>query len=230
MTDDPAAAAPPAPDDLPDTTFLLLGLLELGGPSSGYALHKWAQQLVHLHPPPAHSLVYRELRRLARLGFVAAREVRQQGRPDKRVYELRPAGTAALRRWLCEGAADAPTVRDPLLLRLMFGHLLEPAALRRQLRGYREALQQRLGELAVLEEALAEEALDDPARRFPARVAAWGVARTRAELALAEELDAELDEELAEEPSKEPGEESDEEPGERCHGKGVEDLAGERVG
>src|SRR5215813_12916159 len=48
------------------------------------------------------SQIYPELARLEMAGLVTVKTVEQQGRPDKKVYALSPAGLAELRAWLVE--------------------------------------------------------------------------------------------------------------------------------
>ncbi|HEX8133452.1 MAG TPA: PadR family transcriptional regulator [Actinomycetes bacterium] len=53
------------------------------------------------------SLIYRELRRLEQLGYVAGSDVRQQRLPDKRIYRLTGPGRAALADWVVTALATS---------------------------------------------------------------------------------------------------------------------------
>jgi DNA-binding PadR family transcriptional regulator len=81
-----------SPGFLPGTAYAVLGLLSFGPELSGYELRQLAlNSLRFFYWTPAQSQIYRELRRLAGLGYVTGREVSQDSRPDKVAYS-RPAG------------------------------------------------------------------------------------------------------------------------------------------
>lgn len=120
------------PGSLPVTTYAVLGQLA-GGPSSGYEvkarLEAGAAQFWHA----SYSQIYAELRRLADLGLASEEHVRQDARPDKRVYTITPAGRAALRAWLREPWGLA-SLKDESLVKLTLAEPLEPAEVADQLR------------------------------------------------------------------------------------------------
>jgi DNA-binding PadR family transcriptional regulator len=49
-----------------------------------------------------HQQIYRVLARMEADGWVRSEQVAQQGRPDKKVYDVTPAGRRELERWLGE--------------------------------------------------------------------------------------------------------------------------------
>ncbi len=63
-----------------------------------------------------HSQIYPELARLEEGGFVTHRVVEQRERPDKKVYEITPAGLEALKTWVTEPPAPS-AARDELVLK-----------------------------------------------------------------------------------------------------------------
>ena len=86
--------------NLPTTSYAILGLLTFGE-MSGYDLKGLADySIADFFWSPARSQIYAELRRLTSLGFVTEVEVRQERRPDKRIYRLTSPGRRALRVWL----------------------------------------------------------------------------------------------------------------------------------
>lgn len=122
----------PPPGSLPVTTYAVLG--QLGrGPSSGYEvkarLEAGAAQFWHA----SYSQIYAELRRLADLGLASEELVRQDARPDKRVYTITAAGRTALRAWLREPWGLA-SLKDESLVKLTLAEPLEPAEVAGQLR------------------------------------------------------------------------------------------------
>jgi DNA-binding PadR family transcriptional regulator len=94
---------------------VLAALLE--GEASGYQLAKRFDVSVANFWSATPQQLYRELDRLAAEGLVRARRVRQQRRPDKRVFTLTDAGRADLHRFT--GAPAKPVaMRDELLVKL----------------------------------------------------------------------------------------------------------------
>ena len=163
----------PRPPDasLPNTGYAVLGLLAMAEELTGYELRKWAESLRFFYWSPAQSQIYGELRRLAALGFVSAREVPQGGRPDKRLYRITEAGVTELRRWMEETPVEPPVVKHSVALRLFFGRFASPQRLRALLDAYVDDTRRTLAEL----ERLRVEIVDDPRFTYPSLVAEWGL-------------------------------------------------------
>ncbi|MFG1932782.1 PadR family transcriptional regulator [Mycobacterium sp. NPDC048908] len=94
---------------------VLAALLE--GEASGYQLAKRLDVSVANFWSATPQQLYRELDRLEAEGLVAARLVRQQRRPDKRVFTPTDAGLAELDRFAGTPAKPA-AMRDELLVKL----------------------------------------------------------------------------------------------------------------
>lgn len=110
---------------------------------SGYELSKRFDVSVANFWPASQQQVYRELDGLERDGLVKARTVRQEKRPDKRVFRITPAGRRELAAFI--GTATRPTViRDDLLVKVACvdeSNVREVAeAVRSRLRSSRERL------------------------------------------------------------------------------------------
>lgn len=162
----------------PITTFAILGILTFGE-LSGYDVKRNVDQSIGHFWRPAKSHIYAELRRLATLGYAAEREVEQERRPDKRLYQITPAGAAALRAWLA-GPEVGPEP-NVLLLKLFFGQDLPVEALIAKLAAYRERVQD---ELAVIEETERQHAAAwDEELFYPAFTMRYGLLTYRAEIA-----------------------------------------------
>jgi DNA-binding PadR family transcriptional regulator len=128
---------------LSDTSYAVLGLIRLLGPTTPYRLKQLAQvSVLHFWSIP-HTQLYTECERLAGLGLVD--EQREQGGRRRRVYTLTKAGRKALKAWRTEPETELYELRDAGLLKLFCG--ADPAPLaadqvvkhRRRLDGY-EAL------------------------------------------------------------------------------------------
>ena len=81
---------------------------ELGGQFSTSLGHFW---------PATRQQIYRTLSRLQQDGQVTCRDVPQNGRPDKKIYTLAPAGRQALHDWIAE-PSSVMKIRDDLAVKL----------------------------------------------------------------------------------------------------------------
>ncbi|SFW79513.1 PadR family transcriptional regulator [Amycolatopsis australiensis] len=109
---------------------LMAALLE--GEASGYDLAKGFDASVANFWPATPQQLYRELDRMAANGLVRARLVRQEKRPDKRLFSLTEAGRRALREFTA--APPRPgVIRDELLIQVQAVDAGDDAAVRRAL-------------------------------------------------------------------------------------------------
>lgn len=156
----------------------MLGLLA-EGERSGYDLLRRAEGSVGHMWTPAKSQLYAVLPRLVDSGLARRRTVRQQGRPDKQVYRLTPAGRAAVRSWL---ERTPPKSWDELLLKVFFARLGSRSALLQQLEDYRQV---QLGFLDAYEAV-------SPKTRYGALTLRYGLALIPTRLAWLDEAMKEL--------------------------------------
>lgn len=134
---------------LTDTSYVVLGLVELCQPATPYDLKQFARISVFNFWSVPHTQVYSECSRLAAGGLLD--EEREEGGRRRRVYRLTAQGSTALEEWRSNPAAGVLELRDPGLLKLFFG--ADPAAVaaaqleahRGQLRAY-EDIHQSAGE------------------------------------------------------------------------------------
>ncbi|WP_030251009.1 MULTISPECIES: PadR family transcriptional regulator [unclassified Streptomyces] len=107
---------------------VLAALLE--GEASGYELSKVFDVSLANFWAATPQQLYRELERLAQDGLIEARVVRQERRPDKRMFTLTEAG----REDLCAFAAAPPrrptAIRDELLIKIQAMDGADPEATR----------------------------------------------------------------------------------------------------
>ncbi|MBC8160569.1 MAG: PadR family transcriptional regulator [Roseiflexaceae bacterium] len=106
--------------------YALLGLLARE-PASGYDLKRQLQAPIGFFWRARHSQIYPELARLEAIGLVTYQVVAQHDLPDKKVYTITAEGRGALRDWVAT-PAEAPVVRDEVLLKTFSLWLVEPAA------------------------------------------------------------------------------------------------------
>jgi PadR family transcriptional regulator, regulatory protein AphA len=133
----------PAPR-LTDTSYAVMGLLDMFEPATPYQLKQIAQvSIFHFWSIP-HTQLYTECGRLAEAGLLEERR-EERGR-RRRVYRLSPAGRKALRAWRDDSETELYELRDPGLLKLFCG--ADPASLadaqlerhQRRLHSYEELL------------------------------------------------------------------------------------------
>lgn len=143
----------------------LLGLLSLaGGTAHGYDLARQFRrdqplgEVIRLEP----AMLYKHLKKLARLGWLTMTTEDQAPRPPRQICRLTASGEAELRRWLGEPVARTREIRLEFLVKLYFAmHLAPELALHL-------ATEQR-GVMLQLAKSLAEQraALQVPANAAP---------------------------------------------------------------
>lgn len=158
---------------LPTTSFALLGLLTFGDDLTGYELKQRADRTLRFYwVSPAMSQVYTELGRLAGLGLVKATGDKD-GRTSR--YRITRRGRERLRTWLSETPAEFQTLKHPVALRLLIGHLVGAEHTVAMLDRHLAVLAQRRQELERVRESLVgRDGLDQPFG-YPALVADWGL-------------------------------------------------------
>ena len=139
------------------TEYAVLGLLASGA-RTGYDVKTMADEALGHFWNESFGHVYPVLKRLDERGWVTHTVEAQDGRPDRRVYALTPAGEAALREGFTLPVEPVPP-RNELLLKLFFGPLARPGDLRDQLEAHRDAQRDALDALdALVDETQREEA------------------------------------------------------------------------
>src|SRR4051812_35705019 len=106
---------------LTTTSFVVLGMIGLRGPSTPYELKRAvAGSVGHFWSFP-HVQLYREPARLAAAGHL--HENREEWGRRRRVYSLSESGREALRHWLGEPVTELYELRDLAMLKLFYGEL-----------------------------------------------------------------------------------------------------------
>ncbi len=136
------------------TSYAVLGQVA-AGPTTGYnvkaRLEAGAAHFWHA----SYSQIYAELRRLTELGLVSEKHVRQDTRPDKRVYTITARGRRALRAWLQEPWGLAK-LRDESLVKLTLADSLPREEVVDELRRLKATHERRRGEFEAEIAALPE--------------------------------------------------------------------------
>jgi DNA-binding PadR family transcriptional regulator len=168
--------------ELPNTSYIILGLLTLGE-KSGYDL-KWMldRSFRHFYWAPAKSQIYGELRRLEAQGLVTARDVAQEQRPDKRLYRLTPEGHEAIQHWMVEEDVKVDRYKSPFLAKLFFGHMLPRERLFALLDTRRRQLTQDITSAEEKQQELQSRLSDEQDLLFPLLTLEYKLACFHAEL------------------------------------------------
>src|SRR5207237_158749 len=124
------------------TSYLVLGMVAVRGPSTPYELKRSvARSVGHFWPFP-YAQFYAEPARLTAAGLLA--ESQEQTGRRRRMYTITAAGHEALRAWLREPTTELMEIRDLAELKLFFSELVGEAEIvalaRSQERLYREQL------------------------------------------------------------------------------------------
>lgn len=123
-------------------SYIILGLLDFAGESTGYELKAHATRTVNHFWVVQHAQFYAEPERLAGADYLARRQ-EVAGR-RRRFYSLTDRGRDALAAWLAVPTTDFMELRDHGLLQLCFGAEREPLA-EAQLAVHRAKLDEYLG-------------------------------------------------------------------------------------
>jgi len=101
-------------------------------PMSGYDLAKNFDASIGFFWRASHQQIYRELGRLREKGFVVSEEVSQNGKPNRIIHTLTPAGQKALRAW-SKKPAKHPSIKDDMLVKFYALENMDIDALKDQL-------------------------------------------------------------------------------------------------
>lgn len=177
--------------DLPITSFALLGLLTFGDELTGYELKQRADLTMRFYwTSPATSQVYTELARLAEHGLVAADT--EDGNRRTTRYRITAKGRRRLREWMGRTPTRFPTLKHPVALKLLMGHVTDDQTVIEMLEGYVEQLAANRADLQAVRDSLVGRDEPGDAFRNPALVADWGLAYYDSEAEIAEKTLARL--------------------------------------
>src|SRR4051794_28952630 len=164
------------------TSYLVLGLIAMSGPSTPYDLKRYVQLTVGNFWPFPHTQLYAEPARLAEAGLLE--ETREQIGRRRRHYAITTAGRQQLSEGLSEPVSSPTQDRDLGLLKFFFAELAQPhdvIALAHQQAAAQRAQQARY-------EAIVARFGDRPEQAARARSAELGIRLARAAAEFWEEI------------------------------------------
>lgn len=131
---------------------VLAALLE--GEASGYELSKLFDVSFANFWASTPQQLYRELERLAGDGLIEARVVRQERRPDKRMFSLTEAGREDLNAFAATPPRRPTAIRDELLIKIQAMDGVPPGATRTLVEERRDYARAKLARYARVRERL----------------------------------------------------------------------------
>jgi DNA-binding PadR family transcriptional regulator len=141
--------------------YLFLALLAKE-PTHGYDLLQTYENLFSDVLPSLNAgQIYTTLSRLERDGLVKDHKIEQEGKPDKRVYELTKNGRQALLEWFNE-PLSGPRIKDNFYLKLVSARMSQVVEAHQLIENQRLQYMQSLHDLNNL--ALQPEIASDPSR------------------------------------------------------------------
>lgn len=170
---------------LTPTSYVVLGMVSVRGPSTSYDLERAVQNSVGYFWPFPHAQLYSEPKRLVELGMLEV-ESEEEGR-RRHTYTVTPLGRAVLGEWLAEPTEEPLQVRDVAELKLFFGEFTERPDLLRLSEEQVEQHGERIATYEAIQARFGERA-DVADRMVPLRL---GLAMEYAALRFWEELKAE---------------------------------------
>jgi DNA-binding PadR family transcriptional regulator len=113
---------------LSPTSYVVLGMIALRGPSTPYDLKRAVGHSIGYFWPFPHAQLYSEPKRLAETGLLVVTS--EDGGRRRQLYDLTEAGRDALSAWLAEPTDEQMQVRDIAEMKLFFSELARPEDLR----------------------------------------------------------------------------------------------------
>ena len=155
--------------------YAILGLLAREA-LSGYDVTQRMKGRVGFFWGAGHSQIYPELARLEGGGFVAHSVVEQRERPDKKVFEITPAGIDALKEWAVTAPPGKPT-KDELTLKAYSVWLVDGEEAARLFRDEGRRYEEQLARYEEIRGWMEEEWADDIRRPETPRFASYATLR-----------------------------------------------------
>lgn len=123
----------------------------VNSPCSGYDLAKEFDGSVGFFWAASHQQIYRELSKLEAQGWIASQTIPQQGRPDKKLYQVTELGKKQYCEWIAQASLPTP-IKDDLLVKIFAGYVASPQTILTELERHRKAHLNKLSTYKDLEQ------------------------------------------------------------------------------
>ncbi|GAA5315820.1 MAG: PadR family transcriptional regulator [Candidatus Pelagadaptatus aseana] len=163
-------------------------------PGSGYDLQQRFKNRLGYFWNASHQQIYQQLKKMLEQGLIEFTLEPQAGKPDRKVYQLRPAGEQELLQWL-QQPAKPNKINDALLVKLYGGDLLQPQELMAEIEEHQQLHRKMLDTFLALEaEYLALPASKQTPLKLPYLTLRRGIIGEEAWLRWAEEAKVTINE------------------------------------
>ncbi|MGD6830709.1 PadR family transcriptional regulator [Sutcliffiella halmapala] len=125
-----------------NTQFAILGLLTTGC-NTGYSIKQMMDGSLTHFWKISYGQIYPILKKLVDQGYASVRDTPQEGKPDKKEYQITNMGRDALRKWLEHPINELETTKNEMLLKLFFSRHQEAQVTIGHIRQYQEKLEER---------------------------------------------------------------------------------------
>ncbi|MBD0335675.1 MAG: PadR family transcriptional regulator [Cyanobacteria bacterium Co-bin13] len=120
-------------------------------PFSGYDISKQFEEVgVGCYWQASQQQIYRELGKMEQQGWVTFEKIPQEGKPDKKIYQMTEVGQQELRRWFGEPTEPMP-IREDLLVKVLAAPFMPRDLLVKELRHRRQLHTEKLLEYQAKE-------------------------------------------------------------------------------
>jgi len=136
------------------TSYVVLGMIGLRGPSTPYDLKRGIGRSVGYFWPFPHAQLYAEPERLERMNLLAVES--EDGGRRRKVYTLTGKGRRVLREWLASPTNVHFQMRDVAELKLFFSELGDSADVARLARQQIEQHERRIAEYERMQDRFGE--------------------------------------------------------------------------
>ncbi|SHM77516.1 PadR family transcriptional regulator [Gracilibacillus kekensis] len=148
-----------------NTTYAILGILTTGC-KSGYAIKQLMDQSLTHFWKISYGQIYPTLKQLTANELVTVTNTQQDGKPDRKEYDLTPKGLNALKNWLSQPIEQIPVERNEVLLKLFFGKHQSTEQNRMQLEDYKRKLEERLQTYHAIAHSIQTHHENDPNAQY----------------------------------------------------------------
>lgn len=127
-------------------------LATLGSESySGYDLWKKFSQTSRYYWQATQQQIYRELGKLEKEGAISSELIPQEGRPNKKLYQVTEFGVEKLKTWLLE-PSEPMTIREELLVKVLAAKLIPKSVILQEIERHRQIHSQQLSAYKEMEQ------------------------------------------------------------------------------
>ncbi len=148
-----------------NTTYAILGILTTGC-KSGYDIKQLMDRSLSHFWKISYGQIYPTLKQLTESKLVTVTTTTQDGKPDRKEYDLTSKGTEALEKWLIQPIEQTPVERNEVLLKLFFGRHQPTDKTLAQLEDYKQKLEERLQTYTSIEQAIRTNHETDPDAQY----------------------------------------------------------------